>query len=115
MLRTCPEMVRLGMASNVNDVVWLAASRAASVSANGIPAEKLMVSSITMKPDEPDPAPPEDGSGASDPGAWAVPDPAPSPGTPLMLIATPDVGAVRVVWFSAACAACTWAWAVATC
>src|ERR1700719_812917 len=68
-----------------------------------------------MKPDEPDPAPPEDGSGASDPGAWAVPDPATSPGTPLMLMTTPDVGAVRVVWFTATCAACTWAWAVVTC
>jgi len=32
-----------------------------------------------------------------------------------MLITTPEVGAVRVVWFTASCAAETWAWADATC
>src|ERR1700694_4388729 len=106
MVRTCPEMVRFWMASKVKATGWWAASRAASVSANGITATKLLLSSITMKPDdEPDPL--EDGCGASDPGACAVPPPAVSPGTPLMLITTPEVGAVRAVWFKASCADCT--------
>src|ERR1700736_2711370 len=68
-----------------------------------------------MKPEEaPDPAP-LDGCGATDPGACAVPPPDDSPGTPLMLITTPEVGAVRVVWLRATWAACTWAAADATC
>src|ERR1700674_3092628 len=62
-----------------------------------------------MKPDEP-PDPLEDGCGARDPGDCAVPPPAVSPGTPLMLITTPEVGAERVVWFSASWAAATCAW-----
>src|ERR1700731_4891389 len=77
-------------------------------------ATKLLVSSITIKPDAP-PDPPEDGSGARDPGDCAVPPPAVSPGTPLMLITTPEVGAGRAVWFNATWAACTWACAEATC
>src|SRR5437879_6031916 len=91
MLSTWPEMVRFGMASKVKATVWLAARRAESVSANGITATKLLLSSITMKPDDP-PVPPVDGAGARDPGDCAVPPPAVSPGTPLMLITTPDVG-----------------------
>src|SRR6202165_590086 len=67
-----------------------------------------------MKPDAP-PDPLEDGCGATDPGDCAVPPPAVSPGTPLILITTPEVGAVRVVWFRASWAACTWAAADATC
>src|SRR2546423_6182124 len=74
-----------------------------------------------MNPEDPLPVPLEDGCGASDPGDWAVPLPAASPGTPLMLITTPDVGAVRVAWFTASWAACTcacaaaiWAWAEAS-
>src|SRR2546428_13078080 len=67
-----------------------------------------------MKADEP-PDPLEDGCGARDPGDCAVPPPAVSPGTPLMLITTPEVGAVRGVWFSEAWAAATWACAAATC
>src|SRR6202165_6276200 len=77
-------------------------------------ATKLLLSSMTMKPDDP-PDAPEDGCGARDPGDCAVPPPAVSPGTPLMLITTPEVGAVRVVWFTASCAACTWACADASC
>src|SRR5260370_30206277 len=106
-------MVRFGMASKVTLAVWLAARRAASVSANGITATKLLLSSITMKADE-EPVPLDDGCGASDPGACAVPLPAASPGTPLMLMTTPEVGAVREGWFKASCAAWTWAWADAT-
>src|SRR5713101_3420415 len=69
-----------------------------------------------MKPDEaPDPVPPDDGCGARDPGACAVPPPELCPGTPLMLITTPEVGAVSVVWLRASWAACTWACADATC
>src|SRR5438105_15289985 len=68
-----------------------------------------------MKPDDaPDPVPLE-GCGARDPGACAVPPPAASPGTPLMLTTTPEVGAVRVVWFRATWAVCTWAAADAPC
>src|ERR1700716_201857 len=66
-----------------------------------------------MKPDAP-PDAPEDGCGATDPGDCAVPPPAVSPGTPLMLITTPEVGAVSVVWLSATCADDTWACAAAT-
>src|SRR5438132_533917 len=76
---------------------------------------------MTMNPDDP-PEPVallEAGCGASDPGACAVaPDPPPatdSPGTPLRLITTPEVGAVSVVWLRASWAAWTWAWAEATC
>src|SRR5207244_807669 len=69
--------------------------------------------------DAPDPVVLDDGCGASDPGACAVvPEPPPatgSPGMPLTLVTTPDVGAVSVVWFRASCAACTCAWALATC
>src|SRR5690349_23087191 len=61
---------------------------------------------------------PDDGCGASEPGACAVaPEPPPetdSPGTPLMLMTTPDVGAVSVVSLRASWAAVTWAWAEAT-
>src|SRR5258708_5173826 len=102
------------MASNVRLVVWLADSRAASVSAKGMTATKLLLSSITMKPDDA-PAVPLEGCGAVDPGACAVPLPAVSPATPLMLITTPEVGAVSVVWLTASWAACTWACAWATC
>src|SRR5205807_3392751 len=67
-----------------------------------------------MKPDEaPDPVPLE-GCGARDPGACAVPPPAVSPDTPLMLTTTPEVGAVRVVWLRLTWAACAWAAADAT-
>src|ERR1700730_11055053 len=68
-----------------------------------------------MKPEEPPDPPLEDGAGARDPGDCGVPPPAVSPGTPLMLMTTPEVGAVRVVWFTASWAACTWACAEATC
>src|SRR5260370_3918063 len=101
-------MVRFGMASKVTLAVWLAARRAASVSANGITATKLLLSSITMKADE-EPVPLDEGCGASDPGACAVPLPAVSPGTPLMLITTPELVAGRVVLFTASCAVCIWA------
>ena len=76
---------------------------------------------MTMNPeDPPDPlALLDDGWGASDPGACAVArDPPPatdSPGTPLRLITTPEVGAVRVVWLTANWAAVTCAWAEETC
>src|SRR5690349_19584203 len=73
-----------------------------------------------MKPVEaPDPVVLDDGCGATDPGACAVaPEPPPatdSPGTPLMLMTTPEVGAVSVVSLRAGCAACTCACADATC
>src|SRR5256885_1049396 len=67
-----------------------------------------------MKPDEP-PVPPVDGAGARDPGDCAVPPPAVSPGTPLMLITRPEVGAVSVAWFRASWADFTWACADASC
>src|SRR5437667_3073879 len=114
MLRARLLMVGFGMASNVKATVGLAASRAESVSANGITATKLLVSSITMNPDEP-PDPLVEGCGARDPGACAVPPPAVSPGTPVMLITTPEVGAMSVAWLSETWAAATCACAAATC
>jgi hypothetical protein len=67
----------------------------------------------------------DDGCGAKEPGACAVaPEPPPatdSPGTPVMLMMTPEAGAVSVVSLRASCADCTcacadatWAWAAAT-
>src|SRR2546421_7513003 len=67
-----------------------------------------------MNPDEP-PDPPVEGCGARDPGACAVPPPAVSPGTPVMLITTPEVGAMSVVWLSETWAAATCACAAASC
>src|SRR5437660_1437812 len=67
-----------------------------------------------MKPDEP-PDPLVEGCGARDPGACAVPPPAVSPGTPVMLITTPEVGAMSVAWLSETWAATTCACAAATC
>ena len=74
---------------------------------------------MTMKPPDAEPLElPEAGCGASVPGAWAVvPEPPPataSPGTPLMLTTTPDVGEVSAASFTASCAAWTWAWADAS-